>query len=168
FCDADVTPHPGALRATVSAMEAHDAEAVTAIPRQRPGPWLPGAVVPLVTQFPILALLPLWLVPRVSTSSVAMGNGQWLAFTREAYADSGGHAAVRREVVEDVALARRVKRAGHRLLVVVATRLLEARTYADASSLRDGFGKNLYALTGAHPAGFAAALALFATAAIYP
>ena len=67
---------------------------VTAPPRQRFGSWLEAAVVPLVAQLPVLALLPLALVPRVRAASLSMANGQWLAFTRDAYRASGGHAVV--------------------------------------------------------------------------
>jgi len=168
FCDADVTARPDALRNTVAAMESVGAGALTALPRQRLGGWAESAVVPLVAQLPVLALLPLPLVPRVRAPSLSMANGQWLAFTREAYRACGGHAAVRVEVVEDVALGRRVKAAGHRLLPVVSTSLLEVRMYRDAAALREGFGKNLFALTGGRPAPFLAALLLFALVAVHP
>ena len=49
-------------------------------------------------------MLPLRLVPIIRSPSLSMANGQWLAFTRAAYDAVGGHAAVRAEVVEDVAL----------------------------------------------------------------
>lgn len=168
FCDADVTARPEALARTIAAMERAGAGAATVIPRQRLEGWMQSAVVPLVAHLPVAALLPLALVPRVRAPSLSMANGQWLAFTREAYADCGGHAAVRGDVVEDVALGRRVKSAGHRLLPLVSTSLVEVRMYRDADALREGFTKNVYALAGGRPAPFAAALAVFALTAVYP
>src|SRR5690606_308694 len=79
FCDADVTVHPGALPRTIAAMERAEAGALTALPRQRLGTWAESAVVPLVAHLPVLALLPLPLVPRVRAPSLSMANGQWLA-----------------------------------------------------------------------------------------
>jgi glycosyltransferase involved in cell wall biosynthesis len=168
FCDADVSVGPEALRRTVGAMEHHDADVLTAIPRQRFGGWVERAVIPLVVHLPILALLPLRRVALSPAPSLSMANGQWLAFTREAYGRSGGHAAVRGEVIEDVAIGRRVKAAGLRLLPVLATDTLEVRMYRDARALRQGFGKNVYALLGSRPLPFAGAMAAFLLYAVYP
>jgi hypothetical protein len=163
-----VVPLPGALDRTLAAMQSAGAGAVTVIPRHRLDGWMESAVVPLVAQLPVLALLPLPLVPRVRAPSLSMANGQWLAFTRTAYGACGGHAAVRGTVLEDVALGRRVKEAGHRLLPLVSHSLVSVRMYRDSAALFQGFGKNVYALAGGRPATFAAALAVFALVAVYP
>jgi chlorobactene glucosyltransferase len=168
FCDADVLPLPAALERTIAAMQSTGAGAATVIPRHRLDGWMESAVVPLVAQLPVLALLPLALVPRVRAPSLSMANGQWLAFTRAAYAACGGHAAVRDTVLEDVALGRRVKAAGHRLLPLVSHSVVGVRMYRGSTALFDGFGKNVYALAGGRPATFAAALAVFGLVAIYP
>lgn len=168
FCDADVVPLPAALDRTIAAMQSAGAGAATVIPRHRFDGWMESAVVPLVAQLPVLALLPMPLVPRLRAPSLAMGNGQWLAFTRAAYAACGGHAAVRDTVLEDVALGRRVKAAGHRLLPLVAHSLVGVRMYRGSAALFEGFGKNVYALAGGRPAPFAAALAVFGLVAVYP
>lgn len=168
FCDADVSPSPDAVERTVALMQRMRAGAASALPRQRLGGWLEHAAVPLVVHLPVLALLPLRLVPAVRAASVSMANGQWLAFTRSAYRAVGGHAAVRARVVEDVALGRRAKAAGVRLAVAVASRSLAVRMYSDPRALREGFAKNLYALLGGRPAPFALALALVFLAALAP
>ncbi|HEX6372250.1 MAG TPA: glycosyltransferase [Longimicrobium sp.] len=168
FCDADVEASPAAVRRTVAALQAHRAGALTAIPRQRLDGWMQSAVVPVIVQLPVLSMLPLRLIPILRSPSLSMANGQWLAFTRAAYDATGGHAAVRGEVVEDVALGRRVKARGHRLLVSVAPSLLAVRMYGGAAAMREGFRKNLYPLLGGRRASFVAALALLSMAWIYP
>lgn len=168
FCDADVEAAPAALRRTVAALQAHGAGALTALPRQRLDGWMQAAVVPVVAQLPVLAMLPLRLVPLLRAPSLSMANGQWLAFTRAAYGACGGHAAVRGEVLEDVALGRRVKAGGERLVVCVAPSLLAVRMYGSAAQMREGFRKNLYPLLGGRRLPFAAALGLLSLAWIYP
>src|SRR5690606_6196596 len=168
FCDADVTVGAEAVLHTVAALERYAAGAATALPRQRFEHWLAAAVVPLVVQIPVLATLPLPLVPRTRSPSLAMGNGQWLAFTRKCYEAVGGHASVRGEVVEDVALARRVKRCGERLVVALAARDLQIAMYRGAAAVREGFGKNLYALAGSRPLALLAVLSVFVLAAVVP
>ncbi|HYH79929.1 MAG TPA: glycosyltransferase family 2 protein [Longimicrobium sp.] len=168
FCDADVAARPRAVTRTVALMLRMRADAVTAIPRQRFGTLAEAAAVPLIAQLPVAATLPLALVPRTATPSLAMANGQWLAFTREGYDHIGGHAAVRGEVLEDVHLGRAVKRAGLRLVAAMATHDLSVRMYGGWADVRRGFGKNVYALLGARPGTFAAGVAIFALAAVYP
>lgn len=168
FCDADVDAAPGAVRATVAMLRRHAAGALTALPRQRLDGWAQAAVVPVVAQLPVLAMLPMRLIPLVRAPSLSMANGQWLAFTREAYAACGGHAAVRGEVLEDVALGRLVKAVGHRLVACAAPALLAVRMYGSAREMREGFRKNLYPLLGGRRMGFAFGLALLAFAWLAP
>ncbi len=168
FCDADVTVSSDAVTRTVALMDSAEAGVLTAFPRQRFGSWTEAAVVPLVTQLPVLTMLPLSLVPRTRAPSLAVGNGQWLAFTRAAYRAAGGHAGVRGDIVEDVALARAAKRAGERLVAATARDTLEVRMYHGGPAVREGFSKNLYALVGGRSLPFAAAVAAFMLAGIYP
>jgi hypothetical protein len=168
FCDADVEAEPAAVRRTAAAMQAHAAGALTALPRQRLEGWMQAAVVPVIAQLPVLAMLPIRLIPAVRSPSLSMANGQWLAFTRAAYDGCGGHAAVHGEVLEDVALGRRIKASGARLLVCVAPSLLAVRMYGSAAEMRAGFRKNLYPLLGGRRLSFAAALVLLSLAWLYP
>lgn len=168
FCDADVKPGADAVGRTVAAMEESGSGMLTALPRHRFDSWLVAATVPLVAWLPVVALLPLPLVPRVRAPALGMGNGQWLAFTRAAYLAVGGHAAVRGNVLEDVLLARRAKQFGERLLVAAAPRTLEVRMYRGWQEMRLGFGKNLYALAGGTPAGLGLMLGIFLLAAVLP
>jgi chlorobactene glucosyltransferase len=168
FCDADVSPERAAVIRTIALMQHAAADVLTAIPRQRFGSWVESAVIPLIVHLPLLALLPLRQVSQSASPALSMANGQWLAFTRNAYERSGGHAAVRSEVVEDVALGRRAKVAGLRLLPVIANRTLEVRMYRGAAAVVEGFGKNLYALLGARPHTFGVGLVVFVLCAVYP
>lgn len=168
FCDADVEAAPAAIHRTVAMMQVHRAGALTAIPRQRLDGWMQAAVVPIVVQLPVAAMLPMRLISILRAPSLSMANGQWLAFSRSAYDAIGGHEGVRDEVLEDVALGRRVKACGDRLVVCAAPSLLAVRMYDGAAAMREGFRKNLYPLLGARRASFVAALALLSIAWIYP
>lgn len=168
FCDADVEAAPAAIRRTIALMQKHGAGAATAIPRQRLDGWMQAAVVPVIVQLPVAAMLPLRLVPIIRSPSLSMANGQWLAFTRAAYEAVGGHEGVRDEVLEDVALGRLVKSCGERLVVCAAPSLLAVRMYCGAAAMREGFRKNLYPLLGGRRASFVAVLALLSVAWLYP
>jgi hypothetical protein len=142
FLDADVVLAPGAVAATVALLERTGLDLVSPYPRQD----APGAtrlLQPLL-QWSWLTFLPLRLAERSGRPSLAAANGQLLAVTRAAYDRAGGHAAVRDEVVEDVALLRRVKATGGRGGVVDGTALATCRMYDGWDELAAGYGKSLH------------------------
>lgn len=148
FCDADVRAAPTAIAATVATMEATGADVLTAFPRHRYfGVW-DAAILPVVYQLPIAALLPLPLVSRLRTPIISAGNGQWLAFRREAYQRIGGHGALRGNVLEDVLLARRAKQLGLRLVPVLGSAELSVHMYNSRAELIEGVQKNIGRIPG--------------------
>ncbi len=73
-----------------------------------------------------------------------VANGQFMMFGRVNYAAIGGHAAVRGEVVEDLALAQRVVEMGKKLYFVFAYDLMETRMYQTLRQLVEGWSKNVF------------------------
>ncbi len=142
FTDADVRWSPGALAALLAMMESSRADLLTVWPTQQTVTWGERLVVPLMA-LAILAYLPLPLVHHTRWPIFAAANGQCLAFRRRAYDALGGHAAVRDNIVEDVALAHRVKARGRRLWMADGGGLITCRMYRDWPEVREGFGKNI-------------------------
>ena len=145
FLDADVVLSPGAVGALLEA--GADADLVTVIPTVTLGTFAERVVMPAVGAL-ILAHHP---PARVNDPAdpKAFANGQVILVRRAIYEAAGGHAAVRREVLEDVALARRIKAAGGRLWVVDGRHLARTRMYERWSELVEGWTKNLYLLMDA-------------------
>ena len=147
FVDADVVLAPHAVAATVSLLD--DVDLVSPYPRQE----APGAtrlVQPLL-QWSWLTFLPLRLAERSPRPALSAANGQLLAVRRAAYERAGGHAAVRTEVVEDVALLRAVKRTGGTGGVADGTDLATTRMYDGWSELVAGYTKSLHTVPLAAP-----------------
>jgi cellulose synthase/poly-beta-1,6-N-acetylglucosamine synthase-like glycosyltransferase len=138
FLDADVVLEPGAIAATLGMLTGLDL--VSPYPRQE-SPGATRLVQPLL-QWSWLTFLPLRIAERSSRPSLSAANGQLLAVRRDVYDRAGGHASVRGEVVEDVALLRSVKRAGGHGGVVDGTALATTRMYAGWSELVDGYTKS--------------------------
>ena len=160
FCDADVEVAPHAVTATVGYFLRHNVGALTVLPRQLGGSALVQAVVSLITQFSVVVSLPLLLVFKTKVVSLATGNGQWFAWSRSVYQRVGGHSAVRGSRIEDVELARLVKRSGFRLVSAIATQDMRVHMYSDWESARRGFRKNLFALVGNSNLGLAFAVGI--------
>ncbi|MGA8112456.1 MAG: glycosyltransferase family 2 protein [Actinocatenispora sp.] len=146
FCDADVTLAPGALAAVCAQLRAQRADAFSVFPRQRTGTVGERLLVPLIDEA-LLAYLPHGLL-ELPVPAAATANGQLFAFRRAAYAAVGGHAGVAGELVEDLALARRIRRAGSRLGLALGGDLVSARMYHGYAQAVRGLGKSMRAAHG--------------------
>ena len=84
-------------------------------------------------------------VNRSSHAIDKLANGQYMLLTRGAYDDVGGHASVREQVAEDLALAQRLFENGKRTELVDGRRYLSTRMYTSFGTLVRGWMKNIYA-----------------------
>jgi len=166
FVDADVVLAPHAVAATADLMRSSGLDLISPYPRQIATGTGPRLVQPLL-QWSWLTLLPLRLAERSPRPSLSAANGQLLAVRRAAYERAGGHAAVRAEVVEDVALLRAVKAAGGSGGVTDGTDLAECTMYDSWAELADGYTKSLWAAFGS-PAGAAAVAAALTAVYVVP
>ncbi|WP_045880131.1 glycosyltransferase [Pseudofrankia sp. DC12] len=167
FVDADVTLEPDALARTVALLRDTGLDLVCPYPRQEAVSALERLVQPLL-QWSFLALLPLRAAERSHRGSLSAANGQLLCVDATAYRRAGGHASVRAEVLEDIALLRAVKLAGGRGVVADGTDLAVTRMYRGAGELRDGYAKSLWAAGGGHPTASAAQLGLLGWLFVLP
>lgn len=166
FLDADVVLEPRAVAAAVALLRTARLDVVCPYPRQLADGVGPRLVQPLL-QWSFLTTLPLRLAETSTRPSLTAGNGQFLVVDAAAYRRSGGHTAVGTEVLEDVALVRRVKQAGGRGGVVDGTALATCRMYGDWAQLREGYAKSLWAAFGSVP-GAAVTMATLLLAYVVP
>jgi cellulose synthase/poly-beta-1,6-N-acetylglucosamine synthase-like glycosyltransferase len=167
FLDADVRLFPDALAAAVALLDAAGLDLASPWPRPVTGTAAERLVQPLGPWL-WMTTLPVRLAERSPRPSLAAANGQFLVLRRAAYERAGGHGAVRGEVIEDVALARAVKRAGGRAAPVDGSRLAACRMYEGWPALRAGYAKSLWASVAGSPAASAAAAAGLTAVAVLP
>ncbi|MEJ3743703.1 glycosyltransferase [Actinomycetes bacterium KLBMP 9797] len=158
FVDADVVLGPHAVAAAVAELRSARLDLLSPYPKILAGTPGERLVQPLL-QWSWLTFLPLRAVERSRRPSLAAAGGQFLVVDRAGYDRAGGHAAVRDQVLEDVALARGVKRAGGRIALADGSRLATCRMYGSWRALADGYGKSLWSAFGS-PAGAAAVVLL--------
>ena len=151
FLDADVRLAPSAVAAAVTVADEHNLDLVSPWPRPVTGSLAERLVQPL-SPWLWLTTVPLRVAERSARPSLAVANGQFLVVRAEAYARAGGHAAVRGQVLEDLALARAVRTAGGRTAPVSGARLAACRMYEGWPALRQGYAKSLWASVGESPA----------------
>ncbi|WFE29475.1 glycosyltransferase [Solwaraspora sp. WMMD791] len=157
FVDADVVLAPDAVAAAVATLRAVPAQLLSPYPRIVAGSAGERLVQPLL-QWTWLTFLPLRAMERSPRTSLAAAGGQFLLVDRAAYDRAGGHAAVRDQVLEDIALARAVKRAGDRIALADGSALATCRMYGSWRELSAGYTKSLWASLPS-PVGAAAVVA---------
>ena len=140
FVDADVRLQPATLRRALAQAMTDGADLLSLAPRLSCGCLAEWLVQPIMASllglgFPIEAA-------NDPASAVAFAAGPFMLFRRSVYAAIGGHRDLAAEVVEDLALARRIKQGGHRLRYLLALDGLELRMYSDFASLWEGWTKN--------------------------
>jgi len=152
FTDADAMHSSNSARRALEIARQHDAALVSFSPEQVMETWYEKALIPYV--YCRLARLFSYDDVNDPQKSAAAANGQFVMIRRDAYDAVGGHASVAGEILEDVALARRVKQAGYRLWFGSGRGIVRVRMYRTFRSMWQGWKKNLYQLIGREPVAF--------------
>ncbi len=147
FVDADVRLAPHALPSTVALLRDARLDLVCPYPRQLTSGVAERLVQPLL-QWSWMSTLPLGLAETSRRPSLGAANGQLLAVDAGAYRRLGGHAAVRGEVLEDLALLRALKTVGGRGGVAEGSGVATCRMYDGGRELRAGYAKSLWSAFG--------------------
>lgn len=150
FLDADVLLEPTAVAAAIALRSESGLDLLSLMPRQIAVTLGERIVQPLLA-WSWLSTLPVRPAEHSPWSSTASAIGQFLLIDAATYAAIGGHGAVRDRVVDDIELARAVKRAGHRAGMAIGAPVASCRMYGGWDELRAGHTKWLWAAFG--PAG---------------
>lgn len=148
FTDADTVYEPGSLSRACRELEKYGVSLLSYSPRQLICGFAQRLLMPLI--FAELAVA--YPMKRVNAAEdrTAAANGQFLLVERESYFAIGGHRAVGREVLEDVALATHIKRTKRLIRFRYAPDALSTRMYRTTKAMLEGWTKNL-ALLFAQP-----------------
>jgi len=146
FTDADTCHLPGAMTRALADAAEHTAVMVSYSPEQEMETWWERALIPFV----YCRLAAKFSFDRVNDPSLpdAAANGQFILVRRESYEKLGGHQAVRGEILEDVALARRVKAAKCGIYFTAPAGVVRTRMYRSFGAMWEGWTKNLFPLIG--------------------
>ena len=145
FTDADTLHEPRTTHRAVIEAERHHLALLSYSPRQIAANLVQQALLPIIFS----ELASTYPPKQVSdpSSPVAAANGQFLLVQREAYFDVGGHQAVADRVLEDVALAKLLKRR-YPIRLRYAPESVSARMYRTTGEMIAGWTKNLALLFG--------------------
>lgn len=141
FTDADTYHEKGSLARALAEAEQYGAALLSYSPHQELGSLPERMLMPVVFSELATRYRPQDVCDP--TSPVAAANGQYVLIRSDMYHRVGGHQAVAEDLLEDVALAVRVKEAGGKLRFRVGIGEVSARMYRTLDQLVEGWTKNL-------------------------
>jgi cellulose synthase/poly-beta-1,6-N-acetylglucosamine synthase-like glycosyltransferase len=147
FTDADTRHSPDSIAQGLREANTYDAALLSYSPKQQVDSFAERALMPVIFSELAATYRPKDVCDP--NSPVAAANGQYLLIRRDVYDAVGGHAAVAGAILEDVELAKLVKRAGYRLQFRMSD-VVSTRMYRSFPQLWEGWTKNL-ALLFPHP-----------------
>lgn len=126
--DADMIASPTLIDFTLSSMKQYQADCLSGWPKhilKRKTDSLLTPLVYLATSF----LFPVKFIPVLRTSLLAHAIGQFMAFDKEMLVNIGGFSSVKEKINEDIHIARAVKKAGYKQLLVDAKDHIQGEMY---------------------------------------
>ncbi len=147
FLDADVRISNNAISKAIACMKKHSTGLLSVFPKQimiLPGERL---TVP-VMNYILLTLLPLVLVKASGYPSLSAANGQFMLFKASVYKAFLPHEKMRANPVEDIAIARLLKKNRIPVDCLVGDDTIRCRMYSGFFEAVYGFSKNVIAYFG--------------------
>lgn len=152
FIDADVWLENTAVSRSVNAL--NNSDAITVWPKQEIKTFWEKLIIPMI-YYGLYSLLPAkyveenpkW-IPKTIRKNVgvqfAAACGQFIGFNRKAYEKIGGHSSVKNQIVEDVELAKVIKRYGLKITMYDGLKTVNCRMYRSHHDIFEGLRKNFF------------------------
>ena len=147
FIDADVRLEESAIADSISLMNRLGWDYISPYPRQEHRGVIGFLVQPLL-QWSWFASLPLRAIERSSKPSTVVANGQFFILRNSLYRKSGGHQAIKGEVLDDMELARLLRRNGGLGSVVDGSKISSCLMYQSTNELVAGYTKSQWRAFG--------------------
>ncbi|OLP65853.1 hypothetical protein BACPU_09400 [Bacillus pumilus] len=143
FLDADVRLKPGAIETVYKQLCSQQTGMLSGFPEQRTGTVLEHLVVPMM-MFTIGCHLPVKWIKKSKHPAFAAAHGGFIAIEKNCYLTIGGHEAIKESLVDDMALARRVKQKGFPFTLASIHRFVYMRMYDSGQEVWEGYRKNMF------------------------
>lgn len=137
FVDADTQAHPDLMTAAVTEASRRETGLLSLLSDLTSNHWFerstqPAAMMALLSMFPPDAV-------NRDDRSRTFANGQFMLFDREWYDRIGGHAAVKNDLLEDIAFAGHISKAGGRVNILRSDGLLSCSMYGSHEDFLRGW-----------------------------
>lgn len=141
FLDADVRFSSDAIGRCLAEQQLRQAPLVSGFPMQETGTFAEKMLIPLM-HYVLLGYLPIDRMRSTLGVGLAAGCGQLFLAEKEAYLQSGGHAAIQSSRHDGIQLPRAFRKAGFRTDIFDATDIARCRMYTSTTQVCNGLLKN--------------------------
>ncbi|RWZ60795.1 glycosyltransferase [Halobacillus fulvus] len=143
FLDADARIAPDVIERTIATLKRKGASMISGFPNYPNDHFLGHMLVPL--QHMIIHLhLPLLIANWTKKPMFTAACGIFIMIEKQAYVAIGGHESVKNSLVEDVHIAREVKKHGYKMVLANITSSVLSYMYHAPQETWEGFKKNTY------------------------
>ncbi|WP_082234355.1 glycosyltransferase [Halobacillus massiliensis] len=143
FLDADARVAPAIIERSLLTLWKYDASMLSGFPNYPSSSFLSHMLVPL--QHMVVWLhLPLMMANYTTKPAFTAACGIFIFIKKEAYEAIGGHESVRSSLVEDVHIAREVKKHGYKMVLCNITDSVISYMYDSSKETWEGFKKNIF------------------------
>ncbi len=143
FIDADVRLGENALSNALNIYESKNVKMLSVFSTQLINNIGTQIIVPLMN-WVLLMFLPLKKVYSSRNNSFVAANGQFIMIDKNVYESFGGHESVRNEIVEDMEIARILKRNGNKIITALGGNGIFCKMYDSFADSLKGFSKNFF------------------------
>ncbi|MDX9702854.1 MAG: glycosyltransferase family 2 protein [Candidatus Auribacterota bacterium] len=137
FTDADTYHYQHCLKAIVLYMMKNKVDLLSINPHLVTKSFWENVIMPVAG-----GILMIWFpLEKINDNNSPLGyaNGQLMVFDINSYKKIGGHEAVKDELLEDLAFARKIKQAGMRLKVLWGPELYQTHMYSSLKQIWNGW-----------------------------
>lgn len=143
FTDADTVHYTDSITNAVTRAINRKADLYSLIPEMNLNGFAERLIMPGI-HFTSFTLLPYYLAEKLKSPAFAMGVGPFMLFKRKVYEAIGGHKEIKTDIVEDVRLAKNVKKGGYKVVVNKGIDIFTCRMYHSFREIWEGFSKNIF------------------------
>lgn len=100
-------------------------------------------IIPFINFF-IFTFMPVSLIKRSRFPLFCTAIGQFMMFKKDVYEAIGRHESVKKEILEDIHIAKQVKRKGYKFMIFDGRKSLHCRMYKNFSEVSKGMTKVIF------------------------
>jgi Glycosyltransferases, probably involved in cell wall biogenesis len=143
FTDADTLHFPKTVSSAFGALITTKVDALSIYPRQIMVTFAERMTVPIINTA-LQCFIPFILIKKSKSPLFCTALGQFMMFKREAYEKIGGYESIKGNMVDDIQISKRVKKAGYKFMIFDGRNAIYCRMYKNLKGVITGLAKSIY------------------------
>jgi len=143
FTDADTLHFPKTVSSAFGALITTKVDALSIYPRQIMVTFAERMTVPIINTA-LQCFIPFILIKKSKSPLFSTALGQFMMFKREAYEKIGGYESIKGNMVDDIQISKKIKKAGYKFMIFDGRNAIYCRMYKNLKGVITGLAKSIY------------------------